>query len=262
MIEPQHNEHMTGSDAFTTQHQAELAAILQSEQQPTAENAISEERRPFRGGEVIRLTPQVVRLDESTGEPVVPLLFVQGMGSEDKLPVQMRALIEHEQREMIGLQYQGRFQGDARLVNIEGLDGAVPEIDALQTDDILKILDELAVERVDGVFVSRGATRGVAAAALRPNTFGRIAIIHGAGFNGQGYGSTHAGALREGAHILADRLKGHYPAGEKIPRSERLGGGLLNLRLEQRSVAYADNIANLQQARQANPAISATIVAD
>jgi pimeloyl-ACP methyl ester carboxylesterase len=200
----------------------------------------------FGRGQILRYSPQEVRIDESTGEPVIPLVYFQGINGDGYLPLVMQALGDRDQRPVIGMRYTGKLQGSSKPITSDHADydehAIIPEIDVEQADDMLAALDVLGVKKVDALATSRGGIRWVLAMKKRPELFRYAYGDDVAGQDGRSYIESHIDAAR-----LAVSQKFQKFAGESIMRtvtggslqSEQVKRSLRDSRKEQKSVARA-----------------------
>ncbi len=269
---------------FTQLHSEELNAILEQEDWVARESmeatqnrlaGVVEERRSFAGGEIIRLRPEKARIDPSTGAPVIPLVFVQGMASGDeKLPQNLAAFaadqreivgLQYQGREIVGLQYQGKLRGKADPAQVDGQDASVSEIDVDQAGDLLSALDELGIDQVDMVAVSRGGVRAQVAMGLAPKRFRNVYLAHSAGLDGRTYREAHVDAARAAVLWAVDKARGKVEksgAGQPIPRGRGLLRDLHGARIEQKSVARAQTEGILAGALAASPDLRVIVAGD
>ncbi len=209
-----------------------------------ADTPFSEERIEFGRGEIVKIIPDHIRLDESTGEPAPPLVVVQGIGEDERLPWTLHAFAQADERVVIGVKYPGKLEGSAKLVEAPAVNTQVPEIDADQAGELIEALRAGGIEGpVDAVGVSRGAIRLVVAMRQHPERFRDVFLAHPAGQDDRGYTGAHLDAVRLAvAHQYrksTGRVENHRPEDTVIPK----GRGALNdprgWRLEQKSVARA-----------------------
>lgn len=210
------------------------------------ETPLNIETHDFGRGQILRYNPPEVRLDEATGEPVIPLVYFQGINGDRSLPAVIQALGERDKRPVIGIRYKGKLQGSSKLVTSghEDFDehATISEIDVKQADDMLAAIDVLGLKKVDALATSRGGIRWVMAMKKRPELFRNVYGDDVAGQDGRSYGESHIDAVR-----LAVRQKFQRFSGESILRHETevpLRGewekrSLRDSRKEQKSVARA-----------------------
>lgn len=197
---------------------------------------LQKETIPLRSGELLRYRPSSIRKDADTGEPAKPLLFVQGINGDARLPKVLEALAEEEQREIIAVTYPHILEGSTKRVTVPGIDStanAVPEIDAFQALDLIEALDKAGVTSVDALGESRGAIRLVIALAQHPDRFRNVLLVHPAGQDNRNSFQTHISAAREG---LQRKEKDEFDGKDKPWVKFRY---LWQKRKEQKSVARA-----------------------
>lgn len=204
------------------------------------------EMHDFGRGQILHYNPQEVRLDEATGEPVIPLVYFQGINGDRDLPAVMQTLGERDKRPVIGIRYMGKLQGSSKRVAADHADydehATFSEMDVEQADDMLATLDVLGLKKVDALATSRGGIRWVLAMKKRPELFRNAYGDDVAGQDGRSYGESHIDAVR-----LAVRQKFQRFSGESILRQETEGPlhgewarrSLRDSRKEQKSVARA-----------------------
>lgn len=71
----------------------------------------------FGRGQILQYNPPETRIDESTGEPVIPLVYFQGINGDHTLPNVMRAFGERDKRPVIAIRYAGNYQKSDRPVH-------------------------------------------------------------------------------------------------------------------------------------------------
>src|ERR1700693_2444380 len=84
-------------------------------------------------GEILRMQPPTIRRDEGTGAPARPLLYLQGMNGDKKLPWQLRELAASEQREIIAVTFD-KLVGSTNAIPTAAIDpekNDVPEVDKI-----------------------------------------------------------------------------------------------------------------------------------
>lgn len=215
---------------------------------PQASEGISStfETYDFGRGQILHYNPSEVRLDQSTDEPVIPLVYFQGINGDSNLPAVMQALGERDQRPVVGIRYTGKLQGSSKRVAAGHSDhdehATFSEIDVEQADDMLAALDVLGLNKVDALATSRGGIRWVLAMKKRPELFRNAYGDDVAGQDGRSYSESHIDAIR-----LAVRQKFQRFSGESIlrremqdpPQGEWAKRSLRDSRKEQKSVARA-----------------------
>lgn len=206
-------------------------------------DALVEERHDFENREVVSFTPVEVRSDLGTGEVVSPLVYVQGINGDPKALSIAKTLAEKDKRQVVVVVYRD-LPATAQPVAAEHAhyrEGAVvPEVDAVQADDIIGALGALDIKSpVDLIAESRGAIRAVAAVEKYPDHFRNVVLKDPAAQDGRGFIEAHLDALRLVAHRKARALLGHKAVelvGGAIPRPQQ---SRRELRIEQKSVAAA-----------------------
>lgn len=216
---------------YTTQD----AQVLQRELSKDGHSI--EERLPFHGGEIVRVTPEITRTDDGTGEPIIPLVFVRGMGANEALPWYVKEVARMDQRPVIAVMYHGRLEGHGGAVKATELEG-VAEIDVRQSQDLLDALDRLGIPQVDLIAESRGGIRGLLAMLKEPQRF-RHAVLKDIPLDERTYLQRHTDALREkvGRARRGQTIK--LPAGLSPDDKDRSLDKGINARKEQNSVARA-----------------------
>ncbi|MDB5179012.1 MAG: alpha/beta hydrolase fold [Patescibacteria group bacterium] len=254
---------------FSAASPAEMKDQLGVDETPSPEGSHPEFRvdtLEFAHGEVLRYRPERIRIDPSTGEPAIPLVFVQGINGDQKLPWSLATFAEEDQREVIGLRYTGKLPGAAKLTEMEGVSAPISDMDATQADDIVEVMARLGIDQADAVGESRGAIRLVAAWARHPELFRHVVLAQPAGQDGRRYLGTHVDAARQAVNNAYRRMRGSDetdPASQELekPRGGRLLRDPLGWRREQVSVARAqmnDDLSHIPM----GPDQSATILAD
>lgn len=225
----------------------ESAPVNYAEQSQTIEDPLMNiEVHDFGRGQILQYSPPETRVDESTGEPVIPLVYFQGINGDNSLPDVMQALGERDKRPVIGIRYTGKLKGSDKPMPVEhhdyGEGAIVPEIDAEQADDMLAALDVLGVKKADALATSRGGLRWMLAMKKRPELFRNAYGDDVAGQDGRNYREAHVDAARLAASQKFQKFVGESivdAATAKPSRGERLKRGLRDLRTEQKSVARA-----------------------
>ena len=152
--------------------------------------------------EVLELTPDVIREDPSTGEPVIPLVFVQGIGgSGELLPKDLASFAATGQRTALGIRMLGKREGTSAKLVDAGLPDRVPLNYFQQSRAILKSLVALGVQKVDIVSVSEGAIPAVIARDEMVSSpdlpeVGDTILVHPQGLDGRSYIGRHRGGAR------------------------------------------------------------------
>lgn len=209
---------------------------------PEADTLI-EERHRFENREVVSFTPAKVRLDLGTSEEASPLVYVQGINGDPKALLIAKTLAEKDERKVIVVIYSD-LEGTAQPITAEHPhyreDATIPEVDAIQADDIIGALDTLDITGpVDLAGESRGGIRAVAAVEKHPDRFRNVYLKDPAAQDGRTFGEAHRDALRLVIHQKARKLMGRgalklvggdLPGTRQSPRA---------LRIEQKSVAAA-----------------------
>lgn len=197
-------------------------------------------------GEIVSYptTPERIRKDRGTGEPVRPLIYVQGMHGDEKLPWTLKTFAEVEQRQIIALKYDSLI-GSSKIVPTAAVnpeENALPEIDNIQANELIAMIESLGIGCVDLVAESRGAIRAVAALAKRPDLFRTVLLAHPAGQDNRGYLEAHFDAARQFFHHAARKALGKIPDDrepeDKIHEKHALSiRRFVDTRKEQKSVA-------------------------
>lgn len=97
--------------------QGQQAAENVFEEQPVItesmlENGLTLRSYRYQDREVLELTPDEVRDDPSTGKPVVPLVYIQGIGgSGELLPKDLAIFAQTGKRVALGVRMLGKHQG-------------------------------------------------------------------------------------------------------------------------------------------------------
>lgn len=202
----------------------------------------------FGNGEVetLRITPNTIRKDESTGQSVIPLLFLQGHGRDGTLESYLQGFADQDQRETCGVTYPGkRDSTKTRLVHVEGLKNKVPQYELDRAQDLIKGMEAMGLEKVDMVATSEGAIRAMICAALYPDKFRDILLVHPSGMDDRGRITTYARvALHYGRELLRPRkalrkLKGTESGKQRIGIKGYFQKGLREVHAGQMSVASA-----------------------
>jgi pimeloyl-ACP methyl ester carboxylesterase len=222
----------------------EFAPISYDEQSRVAEDPMANiEVHDFGRGQIVHYSPLETRADELTGEPVIPLVYFQGINGDNSLPAVMQALGERDKRPVIGIRYVGRLKGSDKPISAKhhdyGEGAIVPEIAAGQADDMLAALDVMGIKKVDMLATSKGGLPWIVAMKKRPELFRNAYGDDVAGQDGRNYGESHIDAVR-----LVTGQKFQKFVGESIlnattakpSRNERLKR---DLRTEQKAVARA-----------------------
>lgn len=204
------------------------------------------ETHDFGNGQILHYNPSSHRLDEKTGEPVIPLVYFQGINGDESLPAVMEALGERDQRPVIGLRYRGKLRGSAKPITAEhpdySKDADIPEIEIEQADDAIAALQVMGIKKVDALATSRGGLRWLLAMKKQPELFRNAYGDDVAGQDGRNYTETHRDAARL---VVAQRLgklagKGAFESvlddANVVAWPKR---SAKDLRTEQKSVAYA-----------------------
>ncbi len=176
---------------------------------------IKAEQYSLDNGEVLRFTPEVVRRDEVTGEPVAPVVYVQGMNGNGKLANIMGYLAGHDQRQVIAVRYNEKVSTSPEPIrpSMAGYreDAVIPELDVQRTNDLLFALSTLGdVKKVSIVAESAGAVRALLLAdslskgqktdELSSDSSGvnveNLLLVDPAGQDGRSYRQTHFDALK------------------------------------------------------------------
>lgn len=204
------------------------------------------ETSDFDRGQLLRYTPSVHRLDESTGEPVIPLVYFQGINGDESLPAVMEALGERDQRPVMGLRYSGALPGTSKPILAKHPDysenAVIPEIDTLQADDAIAALEALGITKVDALATSRGGLRWLLAMKKRPELFRNAYGDDVAGQDGRGYGEAHRDAVRLVLSRKMGQLAGKGTFQSVTDTTQKASWPkrrMRDLRTEQKSVARA-----------------------
>lgn len=178
-----------------------------SEEQPVITESIIEDGLTLRSyryqdREVLELSPDSIREDPSTGEPVAPLVFIQGIGgSGELLPKDLALFAQAGKRVALGVRMLGKDQGTSAKFVDAGLPVRVPRNYYQQSRAILKSLTGLGIRKVDLVAVSEGAIPAVAVRdemvkdAELPEV-GDTILVHPQGLDGRSYIGRHRGGAR------------------------------------------------------------------
>ncbi len=226
---------------FTADHQQELMEILRAEKGPEPERIELRERVG-----IVRYKPEFPRADESTNnstEPAIPLVFIRGMGDSAADEWYLETLARMEQREVIGVVYDGRLQGKARRAEVEDLAGTISELDVTEAVDVAAVLAKLGITRVDLAAESRGAQAAIMLMRDHPELVRNATLEHPGGLNRRTPRQRYVDAAREGIARAYRTMR----SGQKRRPSEAAGadhdeGMLLRLRnshTEQLTVARA-----------------------
>lgn len=235
------------------------------------------EHHNFGYGEILRYKAENTRIDPSTGEKVQPLLFVQGINGDGKLPWTLEKLAKEQQRDIIAVRYKDKLKGSASTLETlppsdnpeeqlrdiasdkplyEQLpDSVVTEMDAWQADEIAKALDVLDIQQVDAVAESRGAIRLMTAMLKNPDLFRHIYLAHPAGLDGRNYSQSHFDAVKQFVHhaIRKRKVEKHDTAGTSFSKERRWMRDPRGWRKEQKSVAHAELRTALYSLATAHP---------
>jgi len=222
----------------------ESTPVNYDEQHRQPEDRLNDiEIHDFGRGQILEYKPPETRMDESTGEPVIPLVYFQGINGDNSLPAVMQAFGERDKRSVIGIRYTGKLKGSAQPISAGHVDydesAVVSEIDVEQADDMLAALAVMGVGKVDAVATSRGGLRGVMAMRKRPELFRNFYGDDIAGQDGRGYGEAHVDAVRLAASQKFQKFVGEsiLSAAIATPKHEQIARSLRDLRIEQKSVA-------------------------
>jgi hypothetical protein len=233
-------------------------------------------------GEIMQVIPEHIRTDLGTEEPVRPLLYIQGMNGDDKLPWSLKTLAEIEQRPIIAIKYDS-LNGTSEVVPTALIDhekNDVPEVDNLQADELIKVIEKLKAEgeagmignvgdfdSVDVVAESRGAVRAVIALAKRPDLFRTVYLAHPAGQDNLDYIDRHFAAAHQFLHHAARKIMGKVPDDrepEDRPQTKHTFNfrHLIRNRVEQKSVAKANLSSVLEDVAESHPDKNIIIAGD
>jgi pimeloyl-ACP methyl ester carboxylesterase len=202
------------------------------------------EVRDLERGQVVRYNPTETRTDEGTGEPIIPILYFQGMnGDESLLPV-LRALGERDKRPVIAVRHSTLPGSDKPIpeTHDDHFPGAViPEIDLHRAQDALAALDEYDVGKVDAIATSWGGSAMLVAMKKQPEVFRNVYGDDIAGQDGRGYVATHVDALRLGMNLKVRKLLGTSAVEivKRPPKNERTPISTADKRTVQKAVARA-----------------------
>lgn len=219
---------------FTAADSRELQEIL-------ARNPdVDEQRFEFPGGEIVRVDPPRHRLDEATGEPVIPLLYVQGAGNMDKSTSwYAKALAELDGRPVIAVRYTERFDDKATPQESDG--ATVTALDLAQVENLISALDTFDdIGQVDAAGISRGGGLLIEAAYRYPERFRDIRVDHPMGLDDRSFRQSHMDALRERVARAYRRNKPQTPDSVAAEKKPTRWDQIRNSRAQQKSVAYAD----------------------
>src|SRR6185436_11953473 len=116
-----------------------------------------------------------------------------------------------------------------KLVEAEGVDAPVPEIDANEAQDLIKALAAAGVDGpVDAAAISRGSIRLVIAMRQHPELFRDVFLAHPAGQDDRGSTEAHLdvarGTLAHAYRKMTGQVEHHRPKNVAVPR----GRGPLN----------------------------------
>lgn len=145
--------------------------------------------------DIVRVTPDSIRKDSGTGEPVLPLYVALGINGDRRQLWAQMAFAQEYGGTTIGIVYR-KPRGTARLVRTEGFEYPVPQLEANQADDLIGALDSLGIKRANVFTESRGNTRVEIAAEKRPDLFQRRYHQDPVGHDGAQYVGNHMNALR------------------------------------------------------------------
>lgn len=246
---------------FTTRDMAELRGRLDNEERQR--NA--RERLAQHGAEIVASAPSSVRLDESTGEPILPLIYIPGLGGDGKLPYHVKRLAETGQRQVVALSYGGRL-GTERNERIETEGGdVISGVYQDRAEDLELLVDALALDRVEVAAQSVGAPTAVLLADARPNQVNRLGLFQPEGVDMMSPRQRKIAAARELLNYLPgtarnkDIVKEQKPEEQQMKTHIGLLGRLRNMQQQRRdifSTRIGETIAGL------DPRIQVAITAD
>jgi pimeloyl-ACP methyl ester carboxylesterase len=237
-----------------------------------------EKKFNFGRGEVsfMHATPEQIKKDAGTGEPVIPLLFVHGHGQDPKLERNLKRFAQTG-RDTFGVAYTDkRVSKDAKPREKEGVSVKVPPYQLEKADDMVEAMDASGIERADIVATSEGALRAMIAVAQHPEKFRNIVLVHPAGMDNRGFLETHARVVDNYGRLLLDGpVAHHYGRDLQEPRKgkdvqEKSPGGLkgfikkgpLEILREQRTVAHSRFDSLIPELRAEHPHLHFSMIAD
>jgi pimeloyl-ACP methyl ester carboxylesterase len=230
---------------------------------------LQSETLSFGHGEIMKVTPAIIRIDQSTGEKVRPLLFVQGIKGDKKLPWTLEAFAAEDQREVVAVNYTDKLKGSGNPVEMPGLDATtntITEMDVNQADELVSALDVLGIDQVDAVGESRGAIRLVAAMKKHPELFRHVYLAHPAGQDDRTFVQAHFDAARQGLNHAGRKalrkVEPHQTDGLVMPRGGRLLRDPRGWRKEHKSVAHANLHNALSEIAESSPEKDIIIAGD
>lgn len=156
--------------------------------------------------DVIRVTPDNIRTEPTTGEPALPLYVALGIHGDQRLHWALTAFAHEYGGSTIGTLYH-KPEGSDRLVTTQGFEYPVPELEANQADDIVEALRMLQIYRTNAYSESRGNARVEIAAVKEPDLFVHRYHQDPTGHDGERYVGTHRSAKRIGSAALRRRLR-------------------------------------------------------
>ncbi|QQR52572.1 alpha/beta hydrolase [bacterium] len=226
---------------FTDVHQQELRSRLQ------AENRLEPERIELRErAAIVRYKPEYPRVDESTvhsSDPAIPLVFIRGMGESAADEWYLETLARMEQREVIGVVYDGRLQGKARPAKVEGLEGTISEIDVTEAADVAAALEKLGITQVDLAAESRGAQAAIMLMRGHPELVRNATLEHPGSLNRRTPRQRYVDAAREGVARIYRNMrtsqKHRVPEAVGVAHDEGIMLRMRNSHTEQLAVARA-----------------------
>ena len=158
--------------------------------------------------DVIRVTPDDIQPDATTGEPRLPLYVALGIHGDQRLHWALTAFAHEYGGPTVGILYR-KPEGSARLVSTPGYEYPVPELEANQADDLIAALDMLNITHANAFSESRGNTRIEIAAEKRSDLFVHRYHQDPVGHDGEGYVGAHQSAIRIAMAGLRSSLRRH-----------------------------------------------------
>jgi pimeloyl-ACP methyl ester carboxylesterase len=221
--------------------------------------------------EVLTVTPEHIKNNPKTGEPVNPVFFEHAYGKEG---VQMgewfAQTMANEGRQVHIVRYMDGKPKDASPVSIDD-DAQAAQLDIQKAEDRIALMEKMGIDRADLIAESAGAPRALLEVNQHPDKFGNVILVHPAGMDNRGYVSTH---LRVVEHELASllhpkmvlergkrwlrrrQIKKEQREERDIPKNRGWS------RPEQKAVARAKLHTLIPKVSEAHPNVSFSLIAD
>ena len=220
--------------------------------------------------DVVRVTPIGNEADTIRSEQPLPLYVALGIHGDRRLHWALTAFAQEYSGPTIGILYR-RPEGSSRLVTTSGYEPPVPELEAIQADDLIAALDMLHITQVNAYTESRGNTRVEVAAEKRPDLFAHRYHQDPVGHDGEGFIGTHQSARRIAMAGLRRKLRRNEEVDPLVSELRAQGipsrkprHSLRVRRREQKSVARTHHarLGDIATKNQYAPARSVTYAGD